>query len=85
MGACSYIIRLISDQIKDSTFSSASPIRHQVRLALGGLAGIIIGFGGIFGIGGVSPSAAAFAAGYAVEPVFATLDNFAEKFRRGGG
>ena len=41
MGACSYIVRLISDQIKDTSFSKTSPIRHRVRLILGGLAGVV--------------------------------------------
>jgi len=83
MGACAYVVRLISDQIKDTTFSRTSPIRHLVRVALGGLAGVVIGFGGVVAdAGSLSPSALAFIAGYAVEPVFATLDSIAEKFRR---
>ena len=82
MGACAYVIRLISDQIKDTTFSTTSPIRHLVRVALGGLAGVVIGFVGVANVGSLSPSALAFIAGYAVEPVFATFDSIAEKFRR---
>jgi hypothetical protein len=84
MGACAYVVRLISDQIKDTTFSTTSPIRHLVRVLLGGLAGVVIGFGGVIANpGSLSPSALAFIAGYAVEPVFATVDSIAEKFRRG--
>jgi hypothetical protein len=82
MGACAYVIRLISDQIKDSTFSTTSPTRHLVRVVLGGLAGVVIGFGGVANAGSLSPSALAFIAGYAVEPVFATFDSIAEKFRQ---
>jgi hypothetical protein len=82
MGACAYVVRLISDQIKDTTFSSTSPIRHRARVALGGLAGVVIGFGGVVNAGSLSASALAFVAGYAVEPVFATFDGIAEKFRR---
>jgi hypothetical protein len=82
MGACAYVVRLISEQIKDATFSTTSPIRHQVRVALGGLAGVVIGFGGVVTQIGLSSAALAFIAGYAVEPVFATLDGIAEKFRR---
>jgi hypothetical protein len=81
MGACAYVVRLISDQIKDATFSTTSPIRHRVRLLLGGLAGIVIGFGGIVSTTGLSSSALAFIAGYSIEPVFATLDSIAAKFR----
>jgi hypothetical protein len=81
MEACAYIVRLISEQIKETTFSTTSPVRHLVRLALGGLAGVVIGFGGIATVGSLSPSALAFLAGYAVEPVFATFDGIAAKFR----
>jgi hypothetical protein len=82
MGAGAYVVRLISEQIKGSSFSSTSPIRHRVRVALGGLAGVVIGFGGVATPGSLSPSALAFIAGYAVEPVFSTLDSIAEKFKR---
>lgn len=82
MGACAYVVRLISEQIKDTTFSASSPMRHLVRVALGGLAGVVIGFGGVVTEIGLSSSALAFLAGYAVEPVFSTFDGIAEKFRR---
>jgi hypothetical protein len=54
MGACAYVVRLISEQIKGSSFSSTSPIRHRVRVALGGLAGVVIGFGGVATPGSLS-------------------------------
>lgn len=82
MGACAYVVRLISEQIMNTTFSQASPTRHLIRVALGGLAGVVIGFGGVLGAASLSSSALAFVAGYAVEPVFATFDSIAEKFRR---
>jgi hypothetical protein len=82
VGASAYVTRLISEQIKDTTFSSTSAIRHQVRVALGALAGVIVGFGWINSGISVSPLALAFIAGYSVEPVFATVDSIAEKFRR---
>lgn len=54
-----------------------------VRVALGALAGVAIGLGGFAPENGLSAAALAFLAGYAVEPVFATLDAFAAKFRQG--
>jgi hypothetical protein len=45
IGACTYVLRLMSQQIADTTFSSTSPIRHFVRVALGALAGVAIGLG----------------------------------------
>ena len=81
LGAAAYVTRLISDQIKETTFSSTSPIRHRVRVALGALAGVVVGFGWIGSSISSSTLALAFVAGYAVEPVFATVDGIAEKFR----
>jgi len=81
LGACTYVLRLVSDEIKETTFSKTSPIRNMVRIALGALAGVVIGFGGIVTGTGLTSAALAFIAGYAVEPVFSTLDGIAERFR----
>jgi hypothetical protein len=45
------------------------------------LAGVAIGYGGV--VTGTTPTGAAlsFIAGYAIEPVFATFDSIAQKFR----
>src|ERR1700674_2613397 len=43
LGACTYVVRLISEEIRETTFSRTSPIRHIMRIALGALAGVIIG------------------------------------------
>ena len=76
IGACTYVL-LYVQQIADTTFSRMSPIRHFVRVALGALAGVAIGLGGFAPENGLSAAALAFLAGYAVEPVFATLAVFA--------
>lgn len=68
IGASTYVLRLASEQIRDTTFSQTSPARHIVRIMLGAMT--------------LSVAALAFLAGYAVEPVFSTLDSIAEKFRR---
>jgi hypothetical protein len=82
IGACTYVLRLISDQIRESSFSATSPVRHSVRVLLGALSGFAVGLGGIVTSAGLSAAALAFVSGYAVEPVFATMDGIAEKFRR---
>jgi hypothetical protein len=82
IGACTYVLRLISDQIRETTFSATSPVRHSVRVLLGTLAGFAVGVGGIATSGGLTLAAVAFVAGYSIEPVFATMDGIAEKFRR---
>jgi hypothetical protein len=83
IGASTYVLRLISDQIRESSFSATSPVRHSVRVLLGTLAGFAVGLGGIATSAGLTTAAVAFVAGYSVEPVFATMDGIAEKFRRG--
>ena len=82
VGATTYVVRLISDQIRDTTFASSSPIRHVARVALGSLAGIAVGLGGFNNEFNLPSAAFSFLAGYAIEPVFSTLDGIAEKFRR---
>jgi hypothetical protein len=82
IGACTYVLRLISDQIRETSFSTTSPVRHSVRVLLGALGGFAVGLGGIVTSVGLSAAALAFVSGYAVEPVFATMDGIAEKFRR---
>jgi hypothetical protein len=82
IGACTYVLRLISDQIRETSFSATSPVRHSVRVLLGTLAGFAVGVGGIATSAGLTLAAVAFVAGYSIEPVFATMDGIAEKFRR---
>jgi hypothetical protein len=84
IGACTHVMRTISCQIRSVTFSRASPIRHLVRVILGALAGVAIGVWGITTENsGLSAAALSFAAGYAIEPVFSTLDSIANKFKNG--
>lgn len=84
IGALAYVIRTISDQIKRSSFAQSSPIRHQMRVALGALAGVVIG---LFNTGltsqvNLSPLALAFLAGYGVEAVFSLFDALVDKFKQ---
>jgi hypothetical protein len=84
IGALAYVIRTLSDQIKRSTFAQSSPIRHQMRVALGALAGVVIG---LFNTGlstqiNLSPLALAFLAGYGVEAVFSLFDTLVDKFKQ---
>jgi hypothetical protein len=81
LGACTYVVRAISDQIKDFTFSPASPLRHGLRVMLGPIVGIVVvTFGGLT-IEKLSAPAWAFVAGYAMEAVFAAIDSIAAKLR----
>jgi hypothetical protein len=82
MGACTYVLRLISDQVRDVTFSTTSPIRHWVRVLLGAIGGVAVGLGAIPDKPGLSIAALSFIVGYAVEPMFAAFDGVAAKFRK---
>jgi len=81
IGAFAYVLRLISRQISETSFSKTSPVRHSVRLCVGAVSGFAVSLGDFYNAQ-LSAAALAFMAGYAVEPVFATMDTFAEKFRR---
>ncbi|RYH61137.1 MAG: hypothetical protein EON54_10430 [Alcaligenaceae bacterium] len=81
LGACAYIIRTISEHIRNASYSSTSNIRNFVRFALGALAGVAIGFGGLFTGSTLSAVALSFLAGYSIEPVFAALDGIANKLK----
>jgi hypothetical protein len=82
IGAIAYVIRAISEQIKASTFSNSSPIRHLMRVTLGVLMGVVVGlFSGLSAQVSLSPLAIAFLAGYGVEAVFSMFDNLVERFK----
>jgi hypothetical protein len=82
LGACTYVVRTISDQIKDCTFSKASPLRHTLRVALGSIVGVVVvTFYGLPSGVQLSASAWAFVAGYAMEAVFASFDAIAAKLK----
>lgn len=83
IGVVAFIIRSTSDQIRNSTFSTSSPIRNVMRVALGALAGVVVGlFGDLSTQLSLSPLAIAFLAGYGVEAVFSMFDGLAQKFRQ---
>ena len=75
-GAAVYVVRTISEQIKTTTFTSVSPLRHRIRVSLGPLMGLIIGlFVSVLQLpSGFSLLALAFLAGYAVEGVMSLFD-----------
>jgi hypothetical protein len=82
IGALAYVLRNTSDQIKNTTFSTTSPIRNWVRVMLGALMGVVIGlFGELSSQISLPPLAMAFLAGYGVEAVFSVFDGFIDKLR----
>ncbi|WP_407114290.1 hypothetical protein [Bradyrhizobium sp. LMG 9283] len=82
LGAVAYVVRTISDQIRSTTFSLSSPIRHFMRVALGVVVGAVIGlFNGLSSQLTLSPLALAFLAGYGVEAVFSMFDGLLAKIK----
>jgi hypothetical protein len=97
IGSIAYILRKISVQLKDTTFSSSSPIRHALRLWLGVMMGLIIGaFSNLTAMLGptgapadqgvvASPLAIAFLAGYGVEAFLSMFDAIIARFVTSNG
>ncbi|MCP4340868.1 MAG: hypothetical protein GY799_18760 [Desulfobulbaceae bacterium] len=93
VGACAFVLRSMSKQIRDLTFSGAdSTVQYMLRLVLGVLAGISIGWflkpdpspQGL--VSSISPLAVAFVAGYSVEMLFTAMDKVITAFTgRGPG
>ena len=82
LGAVAYVIRSISDQVRTTTFFQNSPIRHQMRVALGALMGVVVGlFQGLSGQLSLPPLAIAFLAGYGVEAVFSMFDGLVDRLK----
>jgi hypothetical protein len=83
LGVCAYIIRELTQEIKNYTFTSESRISFRLRLALGSLIGIFAGFLLVPASGKVVdvPSAAfssialPFIFGYSIEAFFVVLEN----------
>jgi hypothetical protein len=84
LGAFAYILRKLSKELSEKSFSVESKIKHVLRLHLGAMAGLSVGW--FFGdtasdtinISSLSPLALAFLAGYNVDLVFTLMDRFIE-------
>ena len=91
VGACAFVLRALSRQIRERTFSTTdSVIQFGLRLVLGALAGISIGWflkpevAGDNMVASLSPLALAFIAGYSVELVFTAIDKIISAFTGSG-
>ena len=94
LGAFAYVLREIAEEVRAVTFSHESCIRYNLRLSLGLLAGITVGFlvspeagqgavqqaQPILTLATLGPMALAFLAGYSVELVFAVMDRIVSAF-----
>ncbi len=85
LGACVYVLRMLTTEMRNLTYELESNIRYHMRVQLGALSGLAIGwFASSPGIGlslnAVSPFALAFLAGYSVEVLFSIMDGLIASF-----
>lgn len=90
LGSLAYILRTLTREIQEVTYTRGSNVRYQLRWPLGVLAGVSIGWffdsGTLSGVATITPLGLAFLAGYSVELLFAGLDRIVGAFTgpRGG-
>lgn len=86
LGAAAFVLRSLFKEIKDLTFSSDSTIRFRLRIALGALAGVAIGWffkpEEIMEVQVISNYALAFLVGYNVEVLFSLMDNMVKSISK---
>ncbi len=85
LGACAYILRTLFKDIRHITFHGASGISYRLRMPLGMLSGVAVGWffkaeALSFGIASIQPLAIAFLAGYSVELLFTAMDKLIGAF-----
>jgi hypothetical protein len=82
LGAFAYVLRTLTVDVKNLTYTPESNIRYGLRLQLGALAGLAIGWFIDPNTTGLNLSswALAFLAGYSVEVLFAAMDKFIAAF-----
>jgi chemotaxis protein histidine kinase CheA len=81
LGAGTYVLRSLSKEIEAETFSDDKGIQHLLRVSLGALAGILVGWFSFLipsetttFVGSISPLAIAFLVGYNIEVFFSLMD-----------
>lgn len=84
LGSLTYIMRDLSDEILNVTFTAGSAARYSLRWPLGMLAGVTVGLffdpTQFSGLAAITPLGLAFLAGYGVELLFTALDRMIKAF-----
>jgi hypothetical protein len=87
LGTCVYILRSLSTEIRNSSYST--DVAYRLRMPLGALAGVAIAWvvvpesdPGL--VRSIPPLGLAFLAGYSVEVLFAAMDRFIAAFSNEG-
>jgi hypothetical protein len=88
IGALAYILRSLSEQIRLWTYRKENSVLCDLRMLLGMVAGLAIGWffkpsgTEVNGVGLVSPFALAFLAGYSVDLLFTVMDRVVATFSK---
>jgi hypothetical protein len=85
LGACAFVLRKLSDEIDKLTFANDARVRYSLRLNIGLLAGLAVGWfikpgTGEASLVSLSPLALAFVAGYGSDLFFVALDKIVQAF-----
>lgn len=87
VGAMAFVVRSLIAAIKNRTFRVELNVEYRLRVYLGLLAGLMIGWflkpkagSAQFGVADLAPAAIAFLAGYSVEILFSTMDRLVSGF-----
>lgn len=82
LGGFAFVLRSLANETKSMTYTAVSNIKYALRIHLGALAGLVVGFlwgdiasGSVGVANSFSPLAVAFIAGYSVEFMFRLLDS----------
>lgn len=82
LGAFAFVLRRLSDKIKNLQFTEELKINYNLRINLGALSGLAIGWfltPDKISLAALSPLALAFLAGYSVELLFTIMDRLVLK------
>jgi hypothetical protein len=87
VGSMAFVVRSLIAAIKNRTFRVELNTEYRLRVYLGLLAGLMIGWflkpkagSAQFGVADLTPAAIAFLAGYSVEILFSTMDRLVSGF-----
>lgn len=85
LGAFIFVLRTLLKEIKSLTYSFDSEIRYRLRLTLGSLGGMIVGWflkpEDATALASLSPMAIAFLMGYNVDVLFSIMDRFIDSIK----
>ena len=85
LGACAFVLRQLSDEIDKMTYAHDARVRYSLRLNIGLLSGLAVGWfikpgSGDVSLISLSPLALAFIAGYGSDLFFVALDKIVQAF-----